>query len=163
MTETELSPTFVPESVPESDSTTDLKTELKKLTPEERYKLFNLLSQEENKERQEKEENEAKEMLKNQCPLSINLSTKLNQVVDEMRTMKKQICDLKLECMNNCMNNAIQCSMGSNNCCEMESMDSVGGGECSFFSFSWCPFLIFLAFILLSVLMKPMKINPLLL
>ena len=162
MTETELSPTFVPESVPESVSTTDLKTELKKLTPEERYKLFNLLSQEENKAKLEKEENEAKEMLKNQCPLSINLATKLNQVVDEMRSMKKQICDLKLECMNNCMNNAIQCSMGSNNCCEMESMDSVGG-ECSFFSFSWCPFLIFLAFILLSVLMKPMKINPLLL
>ena len=163
MTETELSPTCViPESVPELVSTTDLKTELKKLTPEERYKLFNLLSQEENKAKLEKEENEAKEMLKNQCPLSINLSTKLNQVVDEMRAMKKQICDLKLECMNNCMNNAMQCSLGSNNCCEMESMDSVGG-ECSFFSFSWCPFLIFLAFILLSILMKPMKINPLLL
>jgi len=149
----------LPESVPEVSLATNLKTELKKLNPDERYKLFNLLAQEENKEKMEKEENEAKEILKNQCPLT----TKLNQVVEEMRAMKKQICDLKLECMNNCMNNAIQCSMGSNNCCEMESMDSVGGGECSFFSFSWCPFLIFLAFILLSVLMKPMKINPLLL
>ena len=96
MTETELSPTFVPESVPELVSTTDLKTELKKLNQEERYKLFNLLSQEENKAKLEKEENEAKEMLKTQCPLSINLATKLNQVVDEMRAMKKQICDLKL-------------------------------------------------------------------
>ena len=147
----------LPESVPEVSLATNLKTELKKLNPDERYKLFNLLAQEENKEKMEKEENEAKEMLKNQCPLT----TKLNQVVEEMRAMKKQISDLKLECMNNCLNNAIQCSMGSNNCCEVDSMDSIGG-ECSFFSFSWCPFLIFLAFILLSILMKPMKINPLL-
>lgn len=147
----------LPESVPEVSLATNLKTELKKLNPDERYKLFNLLSQEEHKEKMEKEENEAKEMLKNQCPLT----TKLNQVVEEMRAMKKQISDLKLECMNNCLNNAIQCSMGSNNCCEMESMDSAVG-DCSFFSFSWCPFLIFLAFILLSVLMKPLKCNPLL-
>jgi len=145
------------ESVTLTVPSTDLKTELKKLNQEERYKLFSLLSQEEHKEQREKEENEAKEILKNQCPLT----TKLNQVVEEIRAMKKQISDLKLECMNNCVNNAIQCSMGSNNCCEMESMDSIGG-ECCFFSFSWCPFLIFVAFILLSILMKPMKCNPLL-
>ena len=157
MSETELSPNVVLESVPELSLATNLKTELKKLNQEERYKLFNLLSQEENNEKKQKEENEVKEMLKNQCPLT----TKLNQLVDEMRVMKKQISDLKYECVNNCMNNAIQCSMGSNNCCEMESMDSIGG-ECSFFSFSWCPFLIFVAFVLISILMKPMKINPLL-
>jgi hypothetical protein len=148
----------VPESVPELSLATNLKTELKKLNQEERYKLFNLLSQEENNEKKEKEENEAKEILKNQCPLT----TKLNQVVDELRVMKKQISDLKYECVNNCINNAVQCSLGSNNCCEMESMESALG-ECSFFSFSWCPFLIFLAFVLISVLMKPMKCNPLLL
>ena len=96
-------------------------------------------------------------MLKNQCPLT----TKLNQVVDELRVMKKQISDLKYECVNNCINNAVQCSLGSNNCCEMETMESALG-DCSFFSFSWCPFLIFLAFVLLSILMKPPKISQLL-
>ena len=166
MSETEISQNVVlesvtvsvPVSVPEPFiTTTNLKNELKKLNQEERYNLFNLLSQEENKEKKQKEENEAKEMLKNQCPLT----TKLNQVVDELRVMKKQISDLKYECVNNCMNNAIQCSLGSNNCCEMDTMESALG-ECSFFSFSWCPFLIFLAFVLLSVLMKPPKISQLL-
>ena len=157
MSETELSPTFVPESVPVTVPATDIKTELKKLSQEERYKLFNLLSQEEHKEMIEKEKKKEEEMLKNQCPLT----TKLNQVVDEMRAMKKQISDLKYECVNNCMNNAIQCSLGSNNCCEMDTMESALG-DCSFFSLGWYPILIFLAFILLSILMKPMKINPLL-
>ena len=164
MSETELLPNFVHESVPElslaKDLKTELKTELKKLTQEERYNLFNLLTLEENKEKIEKETKEKEELFKNQCPLT----TKLNQVIDEMRIMKKQICDLKLDCMNNCMNDVIQCSMGSNNCCKVDSVDSITD-DCSFFSFSWCPFLIFLAFVLLSVLMKPMKpmkCNPLL-
>jgi hypothetical protein len=158
MSETELSPNFIPESVPEPVSIVpNIKNELKKLNPEARYKLFNLLAQEENKEKMEKETKEKEELLKNQCPLT----TKLNQVVDEMRLMKKQICDLKFECMNNCVNNAIQSSMGANNCCEMDTMDSVVG-DCSFFSFSWCPFLIFLAFVLFSILMKPLKISQLL-
>ena len=166
MSETEISPNVVlesvtvsvPVSVPEPVvTTTNLKNELKKLNQEERYKLFSLLSQEDNNEKKEKEENAVKEMLKNQCPLT----TKLNQVVDEMRVMKKQISDLKYECVNNCINNAVQCSLGANNCSEMESIESALG-DCSFFSFSWCPFLIFLAFVVLSVLMKPPKISQLL-
>lgn len=144
-------------AVPVTVPVTDLKNELKKLSQEERYELFNLLSQEENKEMIEKEKQKEQEMLKNQCPLT----NKLNQIVDEMRVMKKQISDLKYECVNNCINNAVQCSLGSNNCCEMESIESALG-DCSFFSFSWCPFLIFLAFVLFSILMKPPKISQLL-
>ena len=74
MSETELSPTFVPESVPELSLATNLKTELKKLNQEERYKLFNLLSQEENNEKKQKEENEAKEMYRLFMKTDIGLS-----------------------------------------------------------------------------------------
>ena len=51
MSESELSPNVVLESVPELSLATNLKTELKKLTQEERYKLFSLLSQEDTNEK----------------------------------------------------------------------------------------------------------------
>lgn len=134
----------------------NLKTELKKLNEKERIKILEQLKEEEFTEQEE-------ELKKTQCPLT----TKLNNVLNELQEMRAQINSLKYEfqcckmlnnneceSVNNCMKHAIECSMNTDD--KMESLE-----ECSLFSMNSFPFWIFLVFILISILMKPPKFNNL--